>query len=354
MVDVKLPRRTSTDDQDTRRRTPRGVTVGAALISVYLIWGSTYLALRFGLEGFPPFLLNAIRFLVAGGMMYAVLRLRGTPSPTPRQWWNAARVGALMLAGGVGLVTIAEDVGVGSGVVATAVAVIPLWAALVSGWFGRWPARLEWVGLVVGLAGVIVLAQEGDFTSNPTGMILVLVAPISWAIGSVWGSRLDLPRPAMATATQLLTGGAALLVLGPLLGERITEMPPVGAWIALGYLIVFGSIVAYTAYVYLLRTVRPALATSYAYVNPVVAVALGVTLGAEVLTGPAFVALPLILAGVGIVALAPLRARRDRKSVLVPGFEKASDGERPAPRQALSPESITAGTQFGRSAARRR
>jgi drug/metabolite transporter (DMT)-like permease len=338
MVDVRLPRRASRDDQDTQQRAPWGLTVGAALISVYLIWGSTYLALRFGLEGFPPFLLNAIRFLVAGAVMYAVLRLRGTPSPTPRQWWNAARVGALMLAGGVGLVTIAEDVGVGSGVVATAVAVIPLWAALVSGLFGRWPARLEWIGLVVGLAGVIVLAQEGDFTSNPIGMILVLVAPISWAIGSVWGSRLDLPRPAMATATQLLTGGAALLVLGPLRGERISEMPPVGAWLALGYLIVFGSIVAYTAYVYLLRTVRPALATSYAYVNPVVAVALGVTFGAEVLTGPAFVALPLILAGVGIVALAPLRARRDRKSLRLPELHIASGGRHPTRYQAPSPE----------------
>jgi drug/metabolite transporter (DMT)-like permease len=144
-------------------------------------------------------------------------------------------------------------------------------------------------------------------------LILLAVAPILWSIGSVWGSHLDLPRPAMATATQLLAGGAVLALLGALRGERITELPSAPAWLALGYLIVFGSIVAYTAYVYLLRTVRPALATSYAYANPVVAVALGVTLGAEVLTGPAFIALPLILAGVGLAALAPRRARRERE-----------------------------------------
>jgi drug/metabolite transporter (DMT)-like permease len=312
MVATRTPAASATADEPTSPTSPSGLVVAVALAAVYLIWGSTYLALRFGLEGFPPFLLNAIRFLVAGGILYGVLRLRGTPAPSRRQWWNAARVGALMLAGGVGLVTIAEDLGVGSGVAATAVAVIPLWAALVSGLFGRWPTRLEWVGLVVGFVGVLVLAQEGDFVSNPTGLILLAIAPILWSIGSVWGSRLDFPRPAMATATQLLAGGAVLALLGALRGERITEFPSAPAWLALAYLIVFGSIVAYTAYVYLLRTVRPALATSYAYANPVVAVALGVTLGAEVLTGPAFIALPLILAGVGLAALASRRARREQ------------------------------------------
>ena len=302
----------STEREPTGSTSRNGLVIGAALVAVYFIWGSTYLAIRFGLEGFPPFLLSAIRFLIAGGILYTVLRLRGTPAPSRRHWWNGARVGALMLAGGVGLVTIAEDFGVGSGVAATAVAIIPLWAALVSGLFGKWPLRLEWVGLVVGFAGVLVLAREGDFASNPRGLILLVIAPILWSIGSVWGSHLDMPRPAMATATQLLAGGAVLALLAGLFGERITENPSVSAWLALGYLIVFGSIIAYTAYVYLLRTVRPALATSYAYVNPVVAVALGVTLGAEILTGPAFIALPLILAGVGLAAAAPGRSRRER------------------------------------------
>jgi drug/metabolite transporter (DMT)-like permease len=128
-----------------------------------------------------------------------------------------------------------------------------------------------------------------------------------WAFGSVWGPRLDLPRPAMATAAELLAGGAMLIILGPLLGERIEAAPTVGSLLALLYLTVFGSIVAYSAYVYLLGNTRPALATSYAYVNPAVAVLLAMTLGAEVVTGPIFVALPLILCGVAIVALAQRR-----------------------------------------------
>jgi len=275
-----------------------------ALAAVYFIWGSTYLALRFGLEGFPPFLLNGIRFLVAGLAMYAALRLRGTPAPTGRQWWNAGRVAALLLVGGVGLVTMAEDVGVGSAVVATAVAIIPVWAALVSGLFGSWPRRLEWLGLAVGLLGVVVLVQEGDFLSSTFGMLLVIVAPMLWAFGSVWGTRLDMPRPAMATSAQLLSGGLLLLVLGLVRGERIDAVPSASAVVALLYLVVFGSIIGYSAYVFLLGNTRPAMATSYAYVNPAVAVLLGMSLGAEVVSGPIFVALPLILGGVAIVTMA--------------------------------------------------
>lgn len=325
----------------SRRPTKAGssstLVVGGALAAVYLIWGSTYLAIKFGLEGFPPFLLSGFRFLVAGALMYAVLRLRGIPAPTLRHWWNGTRVGLLMLVGGVGLVTLAEDAGVGSGVVATAVAVIPLWAALVSGFFGSWPARLEWAGLVVGFGGVIVLAQEGDFGSNPVGMALVVIAPILWAIGSVWGLHLELPRPAMATAIQLLAAGLAMVVLGPLRGERISEIPSAGAWFSLGYLILFGSIVGYTAYVYLLRTVRPALATSYAYVNPIVAVVLGVTLGSEVLTGPALIALPLILAGVGLVLMGARKPKPGRENDCVPA-DKALIGD-PAGIRSVTPRS---------------
>lgn len=273
-----------------------------ALIAVYFIWGSTYLALRFGLEGFPPFILNGIRFVVAGALMYVVLVARGHSHPTRRQWWNAGRMGALLLIGGVGLVTIAEDLGVGSGIVATAVAAIPVWAALVSGVFGQWPVRREWIGLGVGALGVLVLLQEGDFRLSTAGMVLVIAGPMFWAFGSVWGKRLEMPDGFMAPAAQLLVAGVAMLVVGPLMGERMEGMPGAVAWMALVYLIVMGSIIAFTAYVYLLDTVRPALATSYAYVNPAVAVFLGLTLGAEIITGPIYIALPLILAGVGLIA----------------------------------------------------
>jgi drug/metabolite transporter (DMT)-like permease len=278
--------------------------VALALVAVYFIWGSTYLALRFGLEGFPPFILNGIRFVVAGALMYVVLVVRGHAHPTRRQWWNAGRMGALLLIGGVGLVTVAEDLGVGSGIVATAVAAIPVWAALFGGVFGQWPVRREWIGLGVGALGVVVLLQEGDFRLSTAGMVLVIAGPMFWAFGSVWGRRLEMPDGFMAPAAQLLVAGVVMLVVGPLMGERMEAMPGAVAWIALVYLIVLGSIVAYTAYVYLLDTVRPALATSYAYVNPAVAVFLGLTLGAEIITGPIFIALPLILAGVGLIATA--------------------------------------------------
>jgi drug/metabolite transporter (DMT)-like permease len=292
--------------------------IGFALFAVYFIWGSTYLALRFGLEGFPPFILNGIRFVVAGAVMYAVMRIRGHAAPTRRQWWNAGRMGSLLLIGGVGLVTIAEDYGVGSAVVATAAAAIPVWAALASGIFGQWPVRREWIGLGVGLLGVLVLLQEGDFRVSTAGMILVIAGPMFWAFGSVWGKRLEMPEGFMAPAAQLLVAGVVMLVASPFMGERITEMPGAVAWLALAYLILMGSIVAYTAYVYLLKTVRPALATSYAYMNPAVAVFLGLTLGAEIITGPIFIALPLILTGVALIATVRTTAQSSETEAIAP------------------------------------
>lgn len=306
----------STSSKTARPARGSKASIAAALVAVYFIWGSTYLALRFGLEGFPPLLLNGLRFLIAGLILLVVLLMRGGISVTGRQFWNAARMGVVLLLGGVGLVTIAESLGVGSGVAATAVAMIPVWAALISGLFGNWPRRREWIGLGIGLVGVLVLAQEGDFQASPVGMALIVVSPIIWAFGSVWGSRLDLPDSQDTTVIELLTAGLLLTGLGPLLGERIAEPPPAVAWAALVYLATMGSIVAFTAYIYLLKTVRPALATSYAYVNPVVAVVLGLTLGGEVMTGPVFIALPLILTGVGLVATANRRSRERTTSPL--------------------------------------
>jgi drug/metabolite transporter (DMT)-like permease len=287
-------------------RSPRASRgkVAAALVAVYFIWGSTYLGLRFGLEGFPPFLLNGIRFVIAGSIMFLVLRTRGHGSPTPRQWRNLVLMGIPLFVGGLSLVTVAESLGVGSGLTATAIAMTPVWAALWSGLYGQWPVRREWIGLIVGLLGVLVLAQEGDFRSSAIGTLLVIISPIAWSFGSIWGPRLDLPDGLMAPAAQLFSGGFLLLAIGLVRGERIVEAPPTSAWLALAYLIVFGSIIAYTSYFYLIRTVRPALALSYPYVNPIVAVALGVTLGGEVVTGPIFIALPLILVSVGLVATA--------------------------------------------------
>ncbi len=293
-----------TSETATTLPTPSRGKVVAALIAVYFIWGSTYLGLVFGLEGFPPLLLNGIRFLIAGGIMFTVLKVQGGVTPTRRQWRNLLALAIPLFVGGLSLVTFAEDLGVGSGVTATAIAMTPVWAALWSGLYGEWPVRREWIGLFVGLMGVLVLAQEGDFQSSALGTLLVVIAPLFWSFGTVWGSRLELPRGLMGPAAQLLAGGVLLTSLGLIRGERVVGVPPTSAWLALAYLIVFGSIIAFTAYYYLMRTVRPGLATSYAYVNPVVAVVLGLTLGGELITGPIFIALPLILLGVGLVATA--------------------------------------------------
>lgn len=282
--------------------------VAASLAAVYVIWSSTYLALRFLVETFPPFLGTSIRMVIAGGILFAWVRWRGAPMPTPRQWRNGFGVGVLLFVGGLGLVTVAEDAGVGSGVTATAVAMVPVWAALVSGFFGRWPTRLEWAGIAIGIVGVALLSGEGDFRAAPLGLALVIISPILWAFGSVWSAHTDLPKGPMSAAIQMLCGGVVLAVIGAGIGESIPTAPSLKSWLALAWLIVPGSLIAFSAYAYLLRAVRPALATSYAYVNPVFAVILGVTLGEETLTGHAWVALPIILTSVALIVWSRNRA----------------------------------------------
>jgi drug/metabolite transporter (DMT)-like permease len=273
-----------------------------SLLAVYLVWGSTYLALRFMVEGFPPFLGNAIRMTTAGAVLFAWMLSRGAARPSPLQWRNGILIGSLLFVGGLGLVTVAEDLGIGSGLAATAVAMVPVWAAVVSGFFGRWPTLVEWIGLAIGIVGVVILSREGDFDAVPLGLLLVIIATIFWAVGSVWSRHLDLPDGSMSTAVQMLGGGLVLGLVGLVVGEGFTAGPGARSWWALIYLIGPGSLIAFSAYAYLLRTVRPVLATSYAFVNPIVAVILGITLGAETLTGETWIALPLILGAVGLIA----------------------------------------------------
>jgi drug/metabolite transporter (DMT)-like permease len=279
------------------------VLVPLALVALYLVWGSTYLAIRVALASYPPFLMAGTRFLIAGSALYAFLRWRGMPAPTRAQWLNSAITGTLLLGMGNGLVCFAEQT-VASGLAAVAVAAMPLFAAAFGGLYGHWPHRMEWLGLAVGFAGVVLLNLGGSMSGAPLGAIALLIAAMSWAFGSVWSRQRDMPPAAMNTAAQMLTGGTVLFVGALLFGERFPATPAISSTLALGYLAVAGSLIGFSAYLYLLNTVRPALATSYAYVNPPVAVVVGALFAGEAIHGLDLIAMAVILGGVGLIAMA--------------------------------------------------
>jgi drug/metabolite transporter (DMT)-like permease len=278
--------------------------VPLALAAVYLIWGSTYLAIRFALEGgFPPFLLGGIRFTIAGTLMYAVLRLRGMAAPTRAQWANAAVLGVLLLLLGNGMVNFAEK-SVSSGMAAVAVASAPLWMGIFAAMRGEKPTRIEWVGLGIGFAGVLWLNAGSSLTASPWGLGALLIASVAWSFGSIWSRGRDLASPFMNAAAQMVCGGAAMLIVGLLAGERMQALPTPSGLAAFAYLVVFGSWFGFSAYVWLLNHVRPALAGSYAYVNPAIAVLLGALLAGERFGVGELVAMGVILLGVVAITLA--------------------------------------------------
>ena len=282
-----------------------------ALGLLYVVWGSTYLAMRFALDGFAPLQMAGIRFVIAGTLMLVFLLTRGEKLPTLRQWGASAITGTLLLGFGNGCVAFAQQ-WVASSLAAVMVASMPLFAALFAGIWGAWPRRYEWAGIALGTLGVVLLNLEGDLRGSPAGAALLLLAPFCWALGSVWGRRLPLPKGPLASATQMLCGGALLLVVSALHGDPLPASPGLKPILALAFLIVFGSIAAFSAYMYLLRTVTPALATSYAYVNPGVAVLLGVWLGGEHVGLHGILGMVAIIAAVALIALT--RSARPRSA----------------------------------------
>ncbi|WP_188962963.1 drug/metabolite exporter YedA [Deinococcus aquiradiocola] len=269
-----------------------------ALAAVYVIWGSTYFGIKVAIGSLPPLGMLALRFGVAGALMYGVLRARGVPAPTPRQWGWSAVVGLLLLGGGTGLVTLAER-DASSSVAAMLIAVSPLFSGLFGRLWGERTGAREWLGIAVGLAGIVLL-NLGELRATPLAALLLVLAPLCWTFGSQWSRHLPLPDGLMGSAAEMLTGGAALAVLSVVTREHWHAPTPASLW-ALAYLIVAGSLVAYSAYMYLVAHARPAVATSYAYVNPLVAVLLGVGLGGEHLGALGVVALLVILLGVLLV-----------------------------------------------------
>ncbi|WPB78374.1 drug/metabolite exporter YedA [Archangium violaceum] len=274
------------------------------LFALYVVWGSTYLAIRWALQGgFPPFLMAGLRFLLAGLILYTVLRVRGYANPSAREWGAGALIGTLLLVMGNGSVVFAQQY-VPSGVAALVVGSVPLWAALFGGLFGQWPGRAERWGLTIGFCGLILLNLGSDMSGNAWAAFALLLGPITWAFGSIWSRKLPMAKGLMSTATQMLTGGALFLLVSFLSGERLTAVPEPRALSAFVYLVFFGSLVAFSAYGYLLRNARPALATSYAYVNPMVAVLLGTFFAGESLSTWGMLAMGAILGSVVLLTRA--------------------------------------------------
>ncbi|MCX6032937.1 MAG: EamA family transporter [Chloroflexi bacterium] len=302
--------------------------IWAALGSVYVIWGSTYLGIRFAIETMPPFLMGAVRLLIAGGLLYGLRRLVGDPAPTRREWRSAAIVGLCLMTGGNGAVVWAEQ-RVPSGLTALLVGMTPLWIVLLD-WLqpfhrlarvvwpgrarpaGQRPARRAWLGLTIGLIGMAVLIGPHSIGNvggvDLLGAAALLLGTLAWAAGSLYNRTARLPSsPLLGTAMEMLAGAGGLLVLSIAFGDwgRLNLAAVSGkSLLALTYLIIFGSWVAFSAYIWLLRVAPTPLVATYAYVNPVVAMILGSLLAGEPITSRSAIAAAIILAGVVLTTTA--------------------------------------------------
>ncbi len=303
---------------DSHRPARASAGVVLAYLAVCIIWGSTYFGIRVALESYPPFFLGAARFLLAGGALYAFARARGEASPRPAEWGAALLTGALFFVVGNGFLNLAER-SVSSGLASVLVATMPLWTTLFAPLFGQRVTRVEGAGVFVGLVGVAVMNAGGELRASPAGAAFGLLAPMGWALASLASPRLPLPRGAMRTAAPMLAGGAALLVVSLCAGEHPASaqslhaaapfaVRSVRSLVALGYLAIFGSLVGFSAYSLLLQKTRPVVATSYAYVNPVIAVVLGAAFAGERLGLASVAGAAIVLAAVVLVGVT--RARR--------------------------------------------
>lgn len=290
-------------------RSRRSLILSLCLAVLYLVWGSTYLAQRIAVASMPPLQMTAVRFLLSGGILYGALRLMGAPAPARAAWRAAALTAVPLFLFGMGTAAYALS-RVPSGLAALLFGAVPLWTALFERLRGGRLRGLEIVGLSVGFAGVLLVASRGALRAEPVGAAICAFAAASYAFGCAATRRAKLAPGAMGTATQMLAGGVLLTVASAVRGEPVA-MPGAQAWMALAYLVLLGSVVAYSALGWLLRNTRPALAMSYAYVNPVIALALGALLGGERFTAADLAGLALVLVAVALVAFAQKQPRRE-------------------------------------------
>ena len=300
--------------------------VALALGAVYVIWGSTYLAILFAIETIPPFLMAATRYLTAGVLLYTWARLRGAPRPKLLHWRSAFIVGAFLLLVGNGGVVWAEQ-RIDSGLAALLISTEPIWIVVLV-WLrsGRQRPNLRVIaGMLLGFIGLVMLVRpSGSAGIDLLGAAAVVLASLSWAWGSLYGQRAPFPdSPLAATGMQMLGGGALLMIASTLTGEparfALSEVSLRSA-LSVGYLIVFGAIVAFTAYVWLMRVAPPVLVSTYAYVNPVVAVLLGWAFAGEPLTAGTLISAAVILAGVALITTAQGKSSPAEEKAVEPGL----------------------------------
>jgi len=270
----------------------------SCLAVTWLVWGSTYLVIRFALLGFAPYFMMATRFLTAGALLLAWQVAHRAPLPAAREWRNAVIVGALMLGGGMGGVAFAEQT-IASGLVVVFIAVMPLILVLINLLFGVRPARSELLAVLVGFGGVLMLTRGAGLHGSPAGLIAITVGTFGWAAGSVLAQRgFALAPGATGFATEMLGGGLVLLLISALRSESWQWPTQTEVWLAWVYLVVFGSLIAFSAYMLLLARTSSSLASSYSLVNPVVGLLLGVYVGAEAVSAWEWCSAGIILIGV--------------------------------------------------------
>lgn len=272
----------------------------AALFCTYFIWGSTYLAIRFGIESFPPFLMGGLRFTVAGVILYIVMRFLGSRNPSCAEWRGAAIVGILLPAMGNGTVCYVQQT-VSSSVAALSIATVPIWMAVFSTLWGHHINKQEWLGIAIGFVGIVLLNLGGSLHGNFFSAMLLGFAAASWSFGSVWGKHLAMPKGLMGAACQMLVGGIVLLMASAYAGEAWPQTVTMKSWGAMVFLVVLGSLAAYSAYQWLLKNVPPLVASSNTFINPVVAFVVGILFANEVIAENEYIALAVIIVGVILI-----------------------------------------------------
>jgi drug/metabolite transporter (DMT)-like permease len=272
----------------------------ACLFCTYFFWGSTYLAIKFAIESFPTFLMVGLRFTVAGALLYGALRFFGAPNPSRVEWRNSAAIGFLLPVLGNGTVTHVQQT-VSSSVAALAIATAPIWMAIFSSFWGHKISKQEWLGVAIGFVGIVLLNVRGSLQGDWLSAFLLMFAAASWSFGSVWSKHLHLPKGLMGAASQMLCGGLIALLLSFFAGETWPAKISDKAWGAMAFMVVLGSIVTYSAFQWLLKNVRPLVASSNTFVNPVVAFVVGVMFASETIHATEYFALAIILVGVFLV-----------------------------------------------------